>query len=312
MNSAFHHKEDHHQFYNGFFDILNSDQSHECLSIGDTIINPFDKYAIKFDDIKLPSNEIMNYEVENQDYYKSFDYENMNEEVFSPEVDIEPLSWFAEKSSEACSVFAFNHGNSKDTDYLSKISKTKETSYDSGETTNPNTKPNAKINEAWSDTLPKEATNQRKKTKKAKETRSATKELSTKSKRFRMFGYSRWGRKEDTRMFSVLRQLWKQESVDIEDFYTNHSKISIEHDLILINLVSQLNWRSDTQSLLKRIQSLAKDQTLSVRQIYMLKRLKRKAKQQKKEFSLEDIVDSFPGKSISTLQSALEQHPCRF
>ena len=36
---------------------------------------------------------------------------------------------------------------------------------------------------------------------------SAKKELSTKLKRCRMFGYSRWGRKEDTKMFSVLRQL---------------------------------------------------------------------------------------------------------
>ena len=68
-----------------------------------------------------------------------------------------------------------------------------------------------------------------------------------------------------------------------------------------------MNWRSDTQSLLKRIQSLARDQTLSVRQIHMLKKLKKKAIKQEKEFSVEDVVDSFPGKSISTLQSAFEK-----
>ena len=68
-----------------------------------------------------------------------------------------------------------------------------------------------------------------------------------------------------------------------------------------------MNWRSDTKSLLKRIQSLAGDQTLSVRQMNMLKKLKVKAIEENQELSLEDVVDSFPGKSISTLQSALEK-----
>ena len=68
-----------------------------------------------------------------------------------------------------------------------------------------------------------------------------------------------------------------------------------------------MNWRGDIQSLLKRIQNLGKDQSLSVRQIFTLKRLKKRANREKKEFSLEDVVDSFPGKSISTLKSALEK-----
>ena len=67
-----------------------------------------------------------------------------------------------------------------------------------------------------------------------------------------------------------------------------------------------MNWRNDTQSLLKRIQTLAKDQTLSVRQINMLKKLKVKAIEENQEFWLENVIDSFPGKSITTLQSALE------
>ena len=67
-----------------------------------------------------------------------------------------------------------------------------------------------------------------------------------------------------------------------------------------------MNWKNDTQSLLKRIQSLAGDQTLSVRQMNMLKKLKVKAIEENQELSLEDVVDSFPGKSISTLQSAFD------
>ena len=67
-----------------------------------------------------------------------------------------------------------------------------------------------------------------------------------------------------------------------------------------------MNWRGDVQSLLKRIQSQGRDQTLSVRQIKMLKKLNTKAIEEKKVFSLENVADSFPGKSISTLKSALE------
>ena len=67
-----------------------------------------------------------------------------------------------------------------------------------------------------------------------------------------------------------------------------------------------MNWKSDAQALLKRIQSLSRDQTLSVRQINLLKKLKVKAMEENQELSLEDVVDSFPGKSISTLQSAFD------
>ena len=67
-----------------------------------------------------------------------------------------------------------------------------------------------------------------------------------------------------------------------------------------------MNWRGDVQSLLKRIQTQGRDQTLSVRQIKLLKKLNTKAIEEKKVFSLENVADSFPGKSISTLQSALE------
>ena len=144
-----------------------------------------------------------------------------------------------------------------------------------------------------------------------KNTRPAKKEHPKKSKRCRKFGYSRWGRKKDCQMFSLLRELWKQQNVDIEDFYTDHARIPTQHDFILIKIVSQMNWRGDTRSLLKRIHSLTRDQTLSIRQIYDLRRLKRKAIQNKKEFKLEDVVDSFPGKSISTLQSALKIYPSR-
>ena len=167
-----------------------------------------------------------------------------------------------------------------------------------------------KINKAISDPLAKEVINLSEKAddplKMDKENRSNMKESSESFKRSRKCGYSRWGRKEDTQMFLLLAQLWKQENVDAEDFWTDHAKISIQHDYILMNLAFQMNWRGNNQSLLKRIQGLGRDQTLSTRQMNLLRKLKNKANRENKEFSLRDVVDSFPGKSISTLQSALD------
>ena len=64
MNYVF----DHNQEQNGYFDVLNSDDNPDWLNIEDVFINPLDKSFVKFDDIKLPSNEILNYEAENHDY----------------------------------------------------------------------------------------------------------------------------------------------------------------------------------------------------------------------------------------------------
>ena len=48
------------------------------------------------------------------------------------------------------------------------------------------------------------------------------------------------------------------------------------------------------------------DQTLSVRQMNALKKLKIKSIKENQELVLEDVADMFPGKTISTLQSALD------
>ena len=160
----------------------------------------------KFDAIKLPSNEIINYEADDHDYYESFDYENTNIDVLSPEVDIEPLPLFAEENSEAHLAFALNNESNKDTDNYCKHFKTKESSKDSDEVTEQKVKPTVKISQPSSDALPK-TIKQRKKAGRYKKTRSVKNELSIKYRRFRKFGYTRWGRNEDCQMFSVLRQL---------------------------------------------------------------------------------------------------------
>ena len=162
-----------------------------------------------YDDKKLPSNNIQNSEADNHDCCKRSDYENVPEDVPSPDDDIEPLSLFAEDRSEVDSVLAFNH-NKKDT-YHCKQFKAKETSNDSGGVIDPKITPKVKTSHAISNQSIKGIMNQNeeagKSLNKTKNTRSVNEEPSAKPKRFRKFGYSRWGRKEDTQMFSMLRAL---------------------------------------------------------------------------------------------------------
>ena len=55
--------------------------------------------------------------------------------------------------------------------------------------------------------------------------------------------------------------------------------------------------------MLERIKRLGKQQKMSVRQMKLFRRLKKKAKRAKVRFDLEKVVHMFPGKLVSTLES---------
>ena len=57
--------------------------------------------------------------------------------------------------------------------------------------------------------------------------------------------------------------------------------------------------------MLQRIIRLAKNQKMSVREMKLFKRLKKKAKKSKSPINIEEIVHMFPGKLVSTLESYL-------
>ena len=112
--------------------------------IGDRIVNPIGKFLVKFDDINLPSDEILNYEDENHDFHKISDYKNTNEDILNGDNDVKPLSLFTGDNFEVNSVFTLNHRNSKDTYHLCKDFKTRKTNNDSGEAINPKSAPTVK------------------------------------------------------------------------------------------------------------------------------------------------------------------------
>ena len=106
-------------------------------------------------------------------------------------------------------------------------------------------------------------------------------------------------------MFQTLRQICSEQDINIEDFWNDDVEISESHEEVLEDLKYRLHWRRKTSAMLKRIKMLAKDQSLSIRQRIMLRRLVAKAKKNKTKLVVEDIAHMFPGKLITTLESSL-------
>ena len=121
----------------------------------------------------------------------------------------------------------------------------------------------------------------------------------------RSFGYSRWGRKEDVQLFQTLRQLCSDRNINIEDFWNDDLEMSQKHEKVLKDLKHKLHWRRKVSAMLRRIKMLAKDQSLSIRQSIQLRQHLIKSKKNKTKLVVEDIAYMFPGKSIATLQSWL-------
>ena len=122
-----------------------------------------------------------------------------------------------------------------------------------------------------------------------------------------MCGYYRWNRKDDIKMFSELRKLCKQSNIDENDFCDTSCFISDQHQDILNALVNKINWRRDADAMLKRIRTLSKKQTLSVRQIETLRRLSHQAMLNNEKLIADNIIDMFPGKSTATLTLYIDQ-----
>ena len=126
-----------------------------------------------------------------------------------------------------------------------------------------------------------------------------------KERKARSSGYNRWGRQKDVQLFQTLKKICSEQDINIEDFWNDEVVMSENHQKVLLDLKHKLHWKRRTSAMLKRIQMLAKDQSLSVRQRIMLRRLFAKAKKNKTNLVVEDIAHMFPGKSIATLESGL-------
>ena len=117
----------------------------------------------------------------------------------------------------------------------------------------------------------------------------------------------RWGRDKDVLAFTILRELWNQENIALDTFLDEDStKLTDKHYSIISELVDRLNWKRNVQTMLNRIQFLGKNQVLSVRELRLFNRLKKKAKKENKPFDLEEVANQFPGRLASTLESYIK------
>ena len=99
-----------------------------------------------------------------------------------------------------------------------------------------------------------------------------------KERKARSSGYNRWGRQKDVQLFQTLKQICSEQDISVEDFWNDDVVMSENHQNVLLDLKHKLHWKRRTSAMLKRIQMLAKDQSLSIRQRIMLRRLVAKAK----------------------------------
>ena len=129
----------------------------------------------------------------------------------------------------------------------------------------------------------------------------------SKPKRNRISGYRRWNNVDDWKMFTQLRKACKEQNIDIEEYWTKEYPISKQHESILIEIAYNLDWKRDILTLIKRIKMLVKDQSMSVRQNNLIRKLFRESQKKNIELDFESIMDSFPGKSIETLKSRVKK-----
>ena len=82
--------------------------------------------------------------------------------------------------------------------------------------------------------------------------------------------------------------------------------MSEKHEEVLQILTAQLKWKRRASILLQRIRDITKNQSLSVRQYKILRKLRTRERVQKMKLDLEEVADLFPGKTIATLKSAVQ------
>ena len=107
-------------------------------------------------------------------------------------------------------------------------------------------------------------------------------------------------------MFQTLRQICIDQNINIEDFWNDDVVMSKNHEKVLKDLKYKVDWERKTSAMLKRIRMLVKDQSLSVRQRHMIRKLVINAKNNKTKLVMKDIACMFPGKSIKTLECCQE------
>lgn len=76
--------------------------------------------------------------------------------------------------------------------------------------------------------------------------------------------------------------------------------------LILFEICLEVNWHQGIEQLLKRMQKTIQNQSLSVREVKLLRKLLRSHKGDVMNLDINDLMYHFPGKGTSLIQNAVK------
>ena len=117
----------------------------------------------------------------------------------------------------------------------------------------------------------------------------------------------RWGRKEDNMLFGVIQDLEKNKTICLDNILALKEGQRLCEISDVKCLMTAVGWVSSPQKLVARVQRLCKTQSLSVREVKLLKRLAKKHIHPSGEIDFETIVYHFPGMSAAQLKEKYEE-----
>ena len=114
--------------------------------------------------------------------------------------------------------------------------------------------------------------------------------------------YTRWGKKDDRRLYTKLKVLQKEGLLSLSDFSDDST---LPEDSLITSLSYEVSWRGSQELLIRRIRKILKPSKLSVRERKLLLNLVIEAQQQK-TIDYEEISYNFPGKDLQYLKNEIQ------
>lgn len=114
----------------------------------------------------------------------------------------------------------------------------------------------------------------------------------------------RWGKKQDDKLFHILREMEACHKVCFNDIIWDDEGMKDFNRKFLKDLCKRAEWISNPKKLLKRIKNFW-DKDFSVRELKTLKRILRKDFDYK-NVDIEQIGNHFPSKSIDNIQKTVK------
>jgi len=113
--------------------------------------------------------------------------------------------------------------------------------------------------------------------------------------------FTRWGRKDDRNSYSVFRRMLQEQSLTIDYIYDINNEDKFQE--IIQKVADECGWRRDLDFLENRFRKLHSLPRFSVREMKLMRRLK-KTQKKKANIDWEEFLYHFPGKTHQLLYDA--------